>query len=134
VSKGGAGSVELVKDADSRVKVLIVDDSEDQLFLLRRYFEKAGCEVSVAGSAESAIAQYAIVTPDLAVIDLFLPGMDGWELAERVRVDNPDCAIAITSVLSEEHYPKAHHALPKPVTSAQVLSALNDYVPKWKKA
>jgi CheY-like chemotaxis protein len=125
--------VALVDEADSRVKVLIVDDSEDQLFLLRRYFEKAGCDVSVAATAESAIELYSDMDLDLAVIDLFLPGMDGWELAERVRYDNPDCAIAITSVLSEEHYPKAHHALPKPVTSAHVLSALNDYVPKWKK-
>ena len=121
-----------VQAVAERVKVLIVDDSEDQLFLLRKYFEKAGCDVAVASNAETAIALYADNTPDLAVIDLVLPGMDGWELAERVKFDNPDCAIAITSVLSIEHYPKAHAALPKPVTGAQVLTTLSDHVPKWK--
>jgi CheY-like chemotaxis protein len=125
--------VNLVQATGERVKVLIVDDSDDQRLLLRRYFEKAGCEVTDAATAELAIASYAESTPDLAVIDLVLPGMDGWELADRVKFDNPDCEIAITSVLNEEHYPKAHHALPKPVTGAQVLRALNDYVPKWKK-
>jgi CheY-like chemotaxis protein len=117
---------------DERVRVLIVDDSEDQLFLLQKYFERAGCEVAVASSAEAAIASYEGSTPDLAVIDLVLPGMDGWELAERVKVDNPDCAIAITSVLNPEHYPKGHAALPKPVTGAHVLATLNAHVPKWR--
>jgi CheY-like chemotaxis protein len=118
--------------AATRVHVLIVDDSEDQLFLLRKYFEKAGCDVMVAASADEAIAAYSKITPDLAVIDLVLPGMDGWELADRLHFDNPDCVITITSVLNPELYPKTHHPLPKPVTGAEVLRTLNDLVPKWK--
>jgi CheY-like chemotaxis protein len=116
-----------------RVKVLIVDDSDDQLLLLRKYFEKAGCDVTIASTGDEAIVAYSKETPDLAVIDLVLPGMDGWELADRLHFDNPDCVITITSVLNPEHYPKGHHALPKPVTGAQVLRALHDFVPKWSK-
>jgi CheY-like chemotaxis protein len=116
---------------DSRVRVLIVDDSEDQRHLLRRYFERAGCTVVVAATAEEAIVAYGEDTPDLAVIDLILPGMDGWELTLRLRTDNPDCAIAITSVLDEEDYPTAQAALPKPVTGAQIRQVLRDWVPKW---
>jgi CheY-like chemotaxis protein len=114
--------------------VLIVEDSDDQRLLLRRYFERAGCDVRVAPSAEEAIAAYSIVTPDLAVIDLVLPGMDGWELAVRLGADNPDCIIAITSVLNAEDYPLGHPSLPKPVTGANVRQMLADFVPKWTAA
>jgi CheY-like chemotaxis protein len=116
---------------DDRVHVLIVDDSEDQLLLLRTYFERSGCDVEVASTAEEAIASYGCVNPDVAVIDLVLPGMDGWALASLMTVDKPDCVIAITSVLDEEDYPSGHLSLPKPVTRAHVRQMLRDSVPKW---
>lgn len=117
-----------------RVRVLIVDDSDDQRHLLRRYFERAGCDVRDAPNAEVAIEAYAVVTPDLAVIDLILPGMDGWALAVRLGADNPECVIAISSVLNEEDFPDGHAALPKPVTGAHVRQMLHDFVPKWNAA
>lgn len=117
-----------------RVRVLIVDDSDDQRHLLRRYFERAGCDVRDAANAELAIEDYALTAPDLAVIDLILPGMDGWQLAIRLGADNPDCIIAITSVLDEEDYPDRHASLPKPVSGAHVRQMLHDFVPKWHAA
>lgn len=114
-----------------RVKVLIVEDSEDQRALLRRYFERAGCDVTVAENAEDAILAYSRSTPDLAVIDLVLPGMDGWALTERLHADRPDCVIAITSVLDKEDYPRTEAVLPKPFTGAQIRKVLRDFVPKW---
>lgn len=114
-----------------RVKVLIVDDSDDQRHLLQRYFELAGCDVVVAESAETAIAAYEDVTPDLAVIDLILPGMDGWELTQRIQLDRPDCAVAITSVLNAEVYPRSEATLPKPVSRASVRQVLRHCVPRW---
>jgi len=119
---------------DERVRVLIVDDSDDQRHLLRRYFERAGCDVRDAPNAEVAIEAYGVITPDLAVIDLILPGMDGWALAIRLGADNPECVIAITSVLDAEDYPDGHASLPKPVTGAHVRQMLNDFVPKWQAA
>jgi CheY-like chemotaxis protein len=113
------------------VRVLIVDDSDDQLMLLRTYFERAGCTVETAGTAEDAIHAYGLAAPDLAVLDLVLPGMDGWELAQRLRSDNPECKIVITSVLDEEDYPSDHATLPKPVTGADVRRVLRELVPKW---
>jgi len=116
---------------DDRVHVLIVDDSEDQLLLLRTYFERSGCDVEVASTAEEAIASYGCVNPDVAVIDLVLPGMDGWALASLMTVDKPDCVIAITSVLDAEDYPAGHLSLPKPVTRAHVRQMLRESIPKW---
>jgi len=128
-----AGTVEATAIVE-RVRVLIVDDSDDQRNLLRRYFERAGCDVRDAASAELAIEAYALITPDLAVIDLMLPGMDGWALAVRLEADNPDCIIAIASVLNAEDYPEGHASLPKPVTGANVRKMLHDFVPKWNAA
>lgn len=116
------------------VRVLVVDDSEDQLQLFRTYFERLGCEVAVAATANDAMLAWDIARPDLTVIDLVLPGMDGWELAAHLRALHPGCAIAITSVLGEEHYPEGHVVLPKPVTNLQVREALEATVPRWKAA
>ncbi|MES2094053.1 MAG: response regulator [Actinomycetota bacterium] len=118
-------------DIPEKVTVLVVDDSDDQRALLRRYFERAGCVVTTVQNAEDAIASYTGATPDLAVIDLVLPGMSGWELTERLRLERPGCIIAVTSVLDESTYPVTQATLPKPFTGAQILSVLRDFVPKW---
>jgi CheY-like chemotaxis protein len=114
-----------------RVKVLIVEDNDDQRDLLRRHFEIAGCDVTVAESAETAIVAYEGAALDLAVIDLMLPGMDGWALSERIQADHPDCPVAISSVLDRGDYPTAREALPKPVTRASVRDLLLSCVPRW---
>jgi CheY-like chemotaxis protein len=116
---------------ENPVRILVVEDSDDQRDLLRAYFEKAGCAVVTAKNAEEAIPAYQTTEPELAVVDLVLPGMDGWALVERLRTDVPDCAIAVTSVLDARKYPAAQAILPKPFTRAQVLQALEDCVPRW---
>ncbi|MGV8881808.1 MAG: response regulator [Rhodoglobus sp.] len=110
--------------------VLVVDDSEDQAELLRCYLEKVGCSVTTTSTAEGAIASYRAATPDLAIIDLVLPGMDGWELVAQLRRDVPGCAIAVTSVLDKAKYPTADAILPKPFTGAQVRKVVADLVPR----
>lgn len=114
-----------------RVTVLIVDDSQDQRELLGLFFELAGCNVVMAESAEAAIVAYESIDPHLAVVDLVLPGMNGWALTERIQADRPDCAVAITSVLDPEHYPPSEAVLPKPVTRATVHEVLRQCIPQW---
>ena len=121
----------MVSTVNDRVRVLIVDDSEDQLNLLRRHFERAGCDVVSADTAETALAAYEDAILDLAVIDLLLPGMSGWELTERLRSTHPDCAVAISSVLDRDRYPVTRGALPKPVTRHDVREVLIRCVPRW---
>src|SRR5690349_11724210 len=78
--------------------VLIVDDDPDQLGLLTAYFVRAGCTVISVADAEHALALPRDADLDLMVLDLRLPGMDGWELTGRLRSRYPRCPIAITSV------------------------------------
>jgi CheY-like chemotaxis protein len=118
--------------SEDRVRVLVVEDSQDQNDLLRAYFQKAGCDVGTAINAEEAITAYRQQAPELAIIDLLLPGMDGWELVDLLRADVPSCAIAVTSVLDSRRYPPADAILPKPFTRAQVMSVLQKTVPRWR--
>jgi len=117
--------------AIDRVRILVVEDSEDQAGLLRRYFEKAGCHVTLVESAEDAIEAYQRERHDLAVIDLQLPGMDGWQLASKLKSERPACAIAITSVLDTADFPLSDAILPKPFTRLQVRQVLHSTVPRW---
>lgn len=125
------GELLMERTALDRVRILVVEDSEDQAGLLRRYFEKAGCDVTVVASAEDAIMAYELEHHDLAVIDLQLPGMDGWQLASKLKSERPACAIAITSVLDASDFPISDATLPKPFTGAQVRQVLVDTVPRW---
>ena len=113
------------------VRVLIVDDSDDQLLLLRTYFERAGCTVAVAGTAKDAMLAFDDAEPELTVIDLVLPGMDGWALAAHLQQAHPGCAIAITSVLDTADFPLSDAILPKPFTRLQVRQVLHSTVPRW---
>lgn len=103
---------------------LVVDDSDDQAQLLRRYLERAGCRVLVASTAEDALLALDEVRPDLAVIDLVLPGISGTDLAGRLRETHPECLLVITSVLDASRYPVADAVLPKPFTGAQLAQVV----------
>jgi CheY-like chemotaxis protein len=125
------GALAIDPAALEAVRVLVVEDSEDQAGLLRRYFERAGCVVTVVESAEDAIDAYGREHHDLAVIDLQLPGMDGWQLATKLKSERPTCAIAISSVLDAADFPISDAILPKPFTGAQVREVLVATVPRW---
>lgn len=118
----------------SPIEVLVVDDSDDQAELLRKYLERVGCRVITASNASEAIVAYLASTPDLAIIDLLMPGMDGWELIDKLHSDLPSCAIVVTSVLDASDYPAADGILPKPFTGSQVRQVLADTVPRWSAA
>jgi CheY-like chemotaxis protein len=117
--------------AGQPVSVLVVDDTQDQRELIGTHLERAGCVVRLTGSAEEAIAQFESEQPELLVIDLMLPGMSGWELARKMKIDHPDCPIAISSVLRADRYPDADATLPKPFSRAQVRGLLDRLVPRW---
>lgn len=111
--------------------VLVVEDNPDQRDLLRLNFERSGCRVDLAASAEEAIVAYRAHAPDLAVIDIVLPGMNGPTLIEQLRRELPDCAIVVTSVLDPGDYPSSDAVLPKPFTRAQVEGVVDTCLPNW---
>ena len=71
--------------------------------------------------------------PDVAIVDLLLPGIDGWELVSTMRDAVPECPVVIVSVLEERRFPPGVPSLPKPFTRDQLLAALEQAVPgrRW---
>jgi DNA-binding response OmpR family regulator len=75
-SKGILGSVKTV---------LVVDDERNIVDLVRLYLEKEGLRVVVAADGREALEAYARQNPDLVVLDLMLPGLDGFEVCREIR-------------------------------------------------
>jgi CheY-like chemotaxis protein len=68
-------------------KILVVDDEEDIRIMLERLLENEGYDVSLAGEGKEALAILKKEKVDLALLDFFMPGMSGRELAELIRKD-----------------------------------------------
>ncbi|WP_017654158.1 hybrid sensor histidine kinase/response regulator [Fortiea contorta] len=66
-------------------KILVVDDSPDNVFLIRTILEEEGYIVSTAENGISALTQLETSPCDLVLLDLMMPGMDGYEVTKRVR-------------------------------------------------
>jgi CheY-like chemotaxis protein len=67
------------------VKVLVVDDEEDIRYLVRSLLETRGIEVVEAESGEECLQILEKFAPDLILLDVMMPGIDGWEVLRRIR-------------------------------------------------
>ena len=68
-------------------RILVVDDDHDVTRLIKAYLEQAGFEVLVAHDGDTAVHILRRDQPDLALLDLMLPGKDGWEITRLMRAD-----------------------------------------------
>jgi len=81
--------------------ILIVDDEPEILDLLRSYLERDGMTVARAADGEAALAAYDRLHPDLVLLDLMLPGIDGREVCRRIR-DRSQTPIIMLTARDEE--------------------------------
>jgi DNA-binding response OmpR family regulator len=81
--------------------VLVVDDERNIVELVRLYLEKEGFNVVVASDGEQALVQYERTGPDLVVLDLMLPKMDGFEVCRELR-RRGDVPILMLTARSED--------------------------------
>ncbi|MFD0343408.1 response regulator transcription factor [Streptomyces sp. NPDC127117] len=84
-------------DAAARGHVLVVDDDPTVAEVVTEYLARAGYEVARAADGPAALERYAARRPDLAVLDLMLPGMDGFEVCRRMRAHGPVPVIMLTA-------------------------------------
>jgi len=82
--------------------VLVVDDDPTVSDVVRRYLEQDGCRVRLAGNGEAALVAASTEMPDLVVLDLMMPGIDGLEVCRRLRRDAPDLPVLMLTALGEE--------------------------------
>ncbi len=84
-------------------RVLVVDDDPTVSDVVRRYLERSGYQVGLAGDGPGALAAFERDRPDLVVLDLMLPGMDGLEVCRRLRAGTgADTPIIMLTALGEE--------------------------------
>jgi CheY-like chemotaxis protein/DNA-binding CsgD family transcriptional regulator len=116
----------------SAKRVLIVDDVPDNLSVLHDALDELGYTVLVATDGESALQRAAQTQPDVVLLDAVMPGMDGFEVARRLKA-NPDTAaipiIFMTGLTETEHVVAAFAAggvdyVTKPIRAQEVLARM----------
>ena len=100
----------LQNKAPGASRILVVDDDPGLLRLMQLRLEAAGYGVTVADSGERALAQLAVLRPQVVVTDLQMGGMDGIALFEAIRADNPALPVIILT---------AHGTIPDAVAAVK---------------
>ncbi|CAG1006092.1 Alkaline phosphatase synthesis transcriptional regulatory protein PhoP [Methanosarcinales archaeon] len=113
----------------STKKVLVVDDEPDTLELVKLVLESGGFEAILANNGKEAMAQIAIVRPDLVLLDIMMPDMDGWDVFRKMKERDPDIPIAILTAKAQNidkllglHVLKADDYITKPFGKNELIS------------
>lgn len=69
------------------MKILYIEDNDDNVYMLRNRLTRAGFTVVVATDGVQGVAMAGTERPDLIIMDLTLPDMDGWEATRRIKAD-----------------------------------------------
>jgi signal transduction histidine kinase len=117
--------------ASRYARILVVDDNRDAATTLATLLDLHGYVVEMAGDAAQALAAITSFVPDVAILDIGLPGMDGYELAREVRrTAHPPHLLALTGYGTEHDRERALAAgfeehLVKPVEPDRLLEVLD---------
>ncbi|NLD94695.1 MAG: response regulator transcription factor [Fibrobacter sp.] len=118
-------------------KLLIVDDDETLLSLLATFFEANGFDVVSVSSGEKALVSMKTASPDLVLLDLELPGINGFEVINRIRCEDSCTPIILMTGSWTDPQSKikgytlgAIQFLDKPVQTAVLLAQINNMLSK----
>jgi len=122
-----------VGPAKQRIRILLVDDHRWVAESLMKLLILGGHDVRIAGDGPSALEEVSIFRPEIALLDIGLPGMDGYELARCIRKKTgtgPMTLIALTGYGQDEDLHRAReagfdHHLTKPVECAALFKLIS---------
>jgi two-component system cell cycle response regulator DivK len=77
--------------------VLLVDDSQDERDMYTKQLEATGYRVHVAENGEDALQRVAAEVPDVVIMDLAMPVLDGWEATRRLKESHPGVPVIVLS-------------------------------------
>src|SRR5947208_8340643 len=113
------------------MRILLVDDDPNLRALLRTTFEAVDVELEEADNAASAAAALERSVPDVVVLDVRMPGMDGLELCRRIKADPRTCDVAVALLTGSDGGTKedgeaagADAFLRKPFSPLELLSVV----------
>ena len=120
-----------------RQRILVIEDQEDNRQILRDLLTNAHFEVIEAVDGEAGLAAATTHRPDLVLMDVQLPGMDGYEVTRRLKADTrlqsiPVIAVTSYALAGEEETARAAGCdayIPKPYSPRQLLAKVREYLP-----
>jgi len=120
--------------------VLLVEDNEDNLIVYRTILDHVGYRVIEARDGEEGVARARADQPDLILMDVSLPKMDGWEATRRIKADADTREIPIIAVTAhalDDDREKATQVgcdgyLAKPVAPRRVVEEVERFIGKPK--
>ncbi len=121
-----------VKPDVAETTVLVIEDDPSAVRLLRTYLEAEGYHVEVATDGESGIAAARAYAPGAIILDVLLPGIDGWEVLRRLKADRDlrDVPVMVATVVDERNVAMSLGAVDyflKPVRPDALLARLATY-------
>ncbi len=136
-----AGARRRIEDAAAETgRVFVIDDDDIMLLSCRRILEKAGYRVETFSSGLEGIRRIQEVRPELLLVDLKMPELDGLQVIERVRAVDPDIVIAVItgyatiSTAVDAMKAGAYDFLPKPFTPDELRLIVNRGHERWRLA
>lgn len=120
-----------------KTKILLVDDDLDLSKLLQEALESVGCEVSLCDNGGEVMNVLRSIKPDVLVMDVMLPGLDGYSLAHRISGDPELCKVPVvvmsaltTSRCMFETFPQVAAFFPKPFNTEELIEAIKTAIEK----
>jgi two-component system response regulator GlrR len=116
------------------IRILVVDDDEDLLAVMQAILESDGAIVSPISNAEAALAELATTRPDVLVLDIIMPGRDGWSLLSEARrrgVLDEVLVLIVTGLELKPHeiaHAGVHGYLPKPMDGRTLCRTIEGLV------
>jgi signal transduction histidine kinase len=107
--QGQSGTVRLPEGAGTRI--LIIEDNVDARETLKSLLEAYGYAVEVAATGEEGLTRLLSLCPDVAIVDIGLPGLDGFEVARRVRATAAGSAVKLVALSGYSGPDTEHQAL-----------------------
>lgn len=119
-------------------RILIVEDDQSIANLQKDYLELSGFSVKIVNSGADGLTALTVETFDLIILDIMLPGMDGFELLKTIR-EKEDIPVLLVSARSEEIYKikglglGADDYITKPFSSGELVARVNAHLNKFKR-
>ncbi len=123
----------------SQARVLVVDDDKTLVRLMREALSKANFEVLTASNGIDALQELYAKQPDLVLLDVMMPRMDGWETAQRIRQVNSVPIIMLTAKDEESDKLKgfavgADDYVTKPFSFAEIIARIHAVLGRARQA
>ena len=109
--RGMAGQRKKRMTAKSLPSILVVDDNEDNAHIIRDYLEARGYPISVAYNGDEAMALFESEKPSLVLLDVMMPGRDGWQVCREMKESESGSNVRVIMVTALQDWMDKRQAI-----------------------